>query len=165
MYRPFLILCSVLVSLAVEAGAQATVRVEPSKLQGPRILEEQTASAVLRDYLQSWKTLHAALERNQAGLLDRDFVGTAKDKLSETIAQQAANGISTVYQDQAHDIQIVFYSPEGLSVELIDKVTYQVQVVDHGKPVSVQPVESRYVVVMTPAEIRWRVRVFQTQSE
>ena len=61
-------------------------------------------------------------------LLDADFVGAAKDKLAETIQQQAALGIRTRYQDRAHDIQIIFYSPDGLSIELKDKVDYDVQV-------------------------------------
>jgi hypothetical protein len=42
-------------------------------------------------------------------------------------------GIRTRYRDLSHDLQIVFYSPEGLSVELTDKVEYEVQLIDHDK--------------------------------
>jgi len=146
-------------------AAQADVRVEPSHLQGPRQLEEQTQSAAVRNYLQAWQTLGTALDRNDIALLDKDFVGTARDKLAETIQQQAALGIHTRYQDKSHDIKIVFYSPEGLSIELTDDVQYDVQMLDHDKLQTTQQVRARYIVVLTPAEVRWRVRVFQAQPE
>jgi hypothetical protein len=146
-------------------AAQADVRVEPSHLEGPRALQEQTQAAAIRDYLQAWRTVNAALDSNNAGLLDRDFAGTARAKLAEAIQQQSALGIHTRYQDKSHDIQIVFYSPEGLSIQLTDDVQYDVQVLDHEKVQTTQQVRARYIVVLTPAEVRWRVRVFQAQFE
>ena len=144
---------------------QATVRVEPSNLQGPRTLEEQTASSVIRDYLESWQSLRGALAQNRTDLLDLDFVGTAKDKLADTLHEQAKLGIHTRYRDRAHDLRIVFYSPDGLSVQLTDNVEYDEQVIDHDKILATQRVHARYIVVMTPAEMRWRVRIFQAQPE
>ena len=88
-------------------------------------------------------------------------MGVAKEKLADTIRQQAALGIRTHYQDRAHDLQIVFYSPEGLSIELTDTVEYDVQVIDHDKSQMTQRVHAHYIVVLTPAEVRWKVRVFQ----
>jgi len=155
-------------AVAVSSGfcaAQPDVRVEPSHLQGPRALQEQTQSAVIRDYLRAWKTMDSALDRNDPGVLDRDFVGTARDKLADAVQQQTAAGIHTHYQDKSHDIQIVFYSPEGLSIELTDTVQYDVQVLDHDRVQTTQQVSARYIVVLTPAEVRWRVRVFQPQFE
>lgn len=143
----------------------ALVRVEPSNLHGPRPLQQQTATAAIRDYLESWQSLRAALEQNRANLLDPDFVGTARDKLTNTIHEQAAQGVHTRYQDRSHDLQIVFYSPEGLSIQLIDNVEYDEQVFDHDKVLTTQHVRARYVIVLTPAEMRWRVRVFQAQPE
>ena len=64
------------------ATAQAAVRVEKADLKGSRPLEEQTASAVIHNYLQSWQTLQSALDQNRADLLDSDFVGDARDKLA-----------------------------------------------------------------------------------
>jgi hypothetical protein len=144
---------------------QPTVRLEPTNLQGPRVLNDQTKAAVVRDYLQAWQSARAALEQNRADLLNRDFVGTAKDKLTDTIHDQVTMGISTRYLDQSHDLQIVFYSPEGLSVQLVDNVEYEIQVADHGKNQATQKMRARYVVVMTPAEVRWRVRIFQGGPE
>ena len=161
MLRSTLFVCTVFMAVSGFASAQATVRVEPATPQSPRPLPEQTGTAAIRDYLQSWQSLKAALEQNRADLLDPAFVGTARDKLTGTIQQQVALGIRTRYQDSAHDIQIVFYSPEGLSIELTDRVEYDVQVLDHDRVNTIQHISARYVIVLTPAEVRWRVRVFQ----
>lgn len=147
------------------AGDQPTVRVEPSDLQGPRPLQEQTAKAVVRDYLESWQSLSKALQQNRPDLLDRDFIGDAREKIAGTIKEQAAAGLHTVYRDRSHDVKILFYSPEGLSVELADTVEYDVNVMNQDKSLATKQVRSRYIVVLTPTEVRWRVRIFQSQPE
>lgn len=156
--------CTLALPLAVWAE-QPSVREEPPQLQGSRPLEKQTETAVIRDYLESWQSFRAAMDRNQPELLDPDFVGTAHDKLADTISEQVKAGIHTQYQDRSHDLQIVFYSLEGLSIQLIDTVEYDQQVFDHDKPLATQHVRSRYIVVLTPAETRWRVRIFQAAAE
>jgi hypothetical protein len=158
-------MCSILAMTFPLRADQPNVRVEPPKLQGPRQLSDQTQTAVVRDYLEAWQSVGEALQQNRADLLNRDFVGTAKDRLSDTIHDQVTMGISTRYLDLSHDLQIVFYSPEGLSVQLVDNVEYEVQVLDHGKTQATQKMRARYVVVMTPAEVRWRVRIFQAETE
>ena len=163
MPKSFLTVLCLLAAAAVVASAQTSVRVEPSNLQGPRPLSEQTAKSVVRDYLQAWQSLGSALDQNRSDLLDPAFVGTARDKLGGTVQQQVALGIRTHYQDRAHDIQIVFYSPEGLSIELTDMVEYDVEILDHGKVKATQHATARYLIVLTPAEVRWRVRVFQAE--
>jgi hypothetical protein len=147
------------------AANQPSVRVEPSHLEGPRQLAPQTAAAVVRDYLESWQGMAAALEQNSADLLDENFVGSAHDKLADTIHQQAAMGIHTRYQDLSHDLQIVFYSPEGLSIQLVDNVEYDEQVFLADKTLATKRMRARYVVVLTPSEVRWRVRVLQADRE
>jgi hypothetical protein len=161
MLKPLSILCSVLCASASLAAAQASVRVEPASLEGPRPLQEQTATAAVRDYLESWTSLREALKQNRADLLNRDFVGDAKDKVTDAIQQQSNLGLRTIYQDRSHDLQIVFYSPDGLSIELTDKVEYDVQLLVNDKVQATQRQQARYIVVLTPAEVRWRVRVFQ----
>ncbi len=161
MFKSLLIVLACFASGSLNCIGQVTVRVEPANLQGPRALSEQTSKAVVRDYLQAWQSLASALEENRPALLDSDFVGVAKDNLKSTIQQQIVMGIQTRYQDRTHDIQIVFYSPEGLSVEMTDRVDYEMQIIDHGKVKTTQHVTTRYLIVVTPAEVRWRVRVFQ----
>ena len=165
MLKRVLVVLMVLSAAAALAGAQPSVQVETPHLDGPRNLADQTANAVVKNYIESWESLRAALSANRPDLLDRDFVGTARQRFGETIQQQAKAGVTTTYKDRSHDIQIVFYSPEGLSVELVDSVEYDVQVSSKGKLMATQPVHSRYVVVMTPTEVRWRVRVLQAESE
>jgi hypothetical protein len=162
MVRSFLILCAVFAATSGLASPQENVRVEPADLQGPRPLQKQTGEAAIRDYLRSWRSMSSALEQNRADLLDADFVGVAREKLGGTIRQQAALGIRTRYQDRGHDLQIVFYSPDGLSIELKDTAEYDVQLIDHDKSQMKQRVRTHYIVVLTPAEVRWKVRVFQS---
>jgi hypothetical protein len=158
-------LCAV-AAAGMSAGlAQATVHVGAPDVTGTRPLQEQTATAAVRNYLEAWESLKTALGQNRVDVLDRDYVGTAKDKLSDTVRQQDAAGIRSNYQDLVHDIKIVFYSPEGLSLELTDRVEYEVQVVDHDKSVVTKKMGARYLVVMTPAETRWRVRVLQAVTD
>lgn len=146
---------------AVASSAQADVHVMPPDPSGTQVLQQATAAAAVRNYLQAWEGFRTAFEQNQSSLLDRDFIGAAKDKLVQTIQQQSALGIRTIYQDRSHEIQIVFYSPDGLSLELVDDVAYDVQVIDHEKQSGTEHVKARYVAVMTPTETKWRVRVFQ----
>lgn len=172
MVKPMLALSAMLMSAAALSAAAATaaaqasepsVQVQPAHLQVPRPLAEQTEKAVIRDYLRSWKAMSAALEQNAPGRLNADFIGTAKDKLTETIHEQAAAGIHTRYDDQSHNVQIVFYSPDGLSVELVDNVEYEMRIFDHDHLVTTHPEQARYIVLLTPAEVSWRVRVLQTE--
>jgi hypothetical protein len=165
MPRTLPILCACLAAAAGYAAAQANVRIEPSHLEGPRVLQQQTADAAIRDYLQSWQSMGAALEQNRADLLNADFAGAARSEVAGAIQQQAALGIRTRYQDRSHDIQIVFYSPEGLSIELTDTVEYDVQILDHDKPLSTQQVRARYIAILTPSEVSWRVRVLQANPD
>lgn len=165
MRKLMLVICSVFAAALPLSASGPSVRVAPTDLQGPRTLNEQTRSAVIRGYLDAWQSAAAALQQNRPELLDRNFVGTAKDKLTDTIHDQVTTGISTRYLDRSHDLQILFYSPEGLSVQLVDNVEYDVQVVDKGKVQTTQKAHARYVVVMTPAEVRWRVRIFQGEPE
>jgi hypothetical protein len=165
MLKSALILCMVFAAASSIGSAQASVHVEPPNLQGPRPLPEQTATAAIRDYLQSWQSFKAALDQNRADLLDPAFVGTARDKLTQTVQKQSSLGIRARYEDRSHDLQIVFYSPEGLSIELTDKVEYDVEVLDHDRVKTTQHLSARYVIVLTPSEVRWRVRVFQAVAE
>ena len=163
--RLILVGCSVFLAIFVLGSDQPAVRVDAPDSVGPRVLEKQTATAVIRDYLQAWRSLSAALDKNRTNLLDPNFVGAAKEKLAETIQEQAKLGIQTRYRDVAHDLRVVFYSPEGQSIQLLDTVEYDVQVLDHRTVQATQHVRTRYVAVLTPTEVRWKVRVFQAEPE
>ena len=163
MLRSLIIATAFAAASSAFAADEPTVHVQPPHLQGPRELQDQTAKAVVQDYLDSWKSMSKALDQNRPDLLDRDFVGAAKDKLADTIKKQKAADVHTTYRDRSHDVQILFYSPEGLSIQLADNVEYDVQLTSGGKSLGTQQVKKRYIVVLTPSEVRWRVRIFQSE--
>jgi len=165
MKKSLVLVCSLFAAILSLGADQPTVRVERSDAVGPRALEKQTEAAVIRDYLQAWSSLSDALEQNRADLLDQGFIGTAREKLAGTIRQQGGLGIHTRYREDVHDLQLVFYSPEGLSIQLVDTVEYDVQILDGKKAQTAQHVRARYVAVLTPTEVRWKVRVFQAEPE
>jgi hypothetical protein len=148
-------------ALMLSGATQPTVKVAPMDSVGPRPVEAQTRTSVVRDYLQAWQTLDAAMQTNRPALLDGYFVGFAKEKLMDAVTQQQALGIETAYRDASHDLQVVFYSPEGLSIQLLDNVEYDMEIRDHGKTIGTQHVRTRYVAVLSPTESKWKVRVFQ----
>lgn len=165
MKKPLFIVGLLFAAILALGSDQPAVHVGPTDSVGPRPLEKQTETAVIRDYLQAWRSMSAALEQNRADLLDPDFIGTAKEKLAGTIRDQGKLRIHTLYQDTAHDIQLVFYSPEGLSIQVVDTVEYDVQILDGDAVVTTQHVRARYVAVLTPTEVQWKVRVFQAEPE
>jgi len=165
MKQPLFIACLLFAAMFALGLDHPVVRVESADAAGPRTLDKQTESAVIRDYLEAWGSFSGAFEQNQAALLDRDFTGSAREKLAGTIREQAKMGIHTRYQDSAHDLQLVFYSPEGLSIQLIDTVEYDVQIVDGQQVLPTQHVRAHYVAVLTPTEVRWKVRVFQADPQ
>jgi hypothetical protein len=154
-----------LAALTISAVEQSAVRVADTASVGPRTLEPQTQSAVVRDYLAAWRSLSHALDSNDAALLDTDFTGIAREKLSDTVASQQKLGLRTLYQDRKHNINLVFYSPEGLSIQLLDTVEYDVQVLDHDKLQATQHLRTQYLAVLTPTEVRWKVRILQSAPE
>lgn len=165
LWKPSLFMGLILAALLLSGFDQPAVRIEPANSAGPRPLEKQTETAVIRDYLQGWESMRKALDQNRVDLLDANFVGVAKEKLADSIREQDKLGMATRYRDYSHDIALVFYSPEGLSIQLIDKVEYDVEILDHGQIQGAQRVHSRYVAVLTPTEVRWKVRVFQAEPE
>ncbi len=149
--------------LLMPAFAQSNFRVESSAV-GPRTLEAQTGTAVVRDYLEAWQGMSRALQANRAELLDADFIGIAKEKLANTIHQQQQIGVQTLYKDESHHIKLVFYSPEGLSIQLLDDVDYEVTVTGAQKLAATQHLRARYVAVLSPTESRWKVRILQSDA-
>ncbi len=160
-----LVIALIFLTIPTFLFSQSSLRVEPVKLTGPRELQEQTKDGSDSGLSGSMEEFQCSPESKPDGSFGRGFCGIAKDKLKETIKQQSALGLHTHYQDVSHDLQIVFYSPEGLSIEMTDKVEYDMQVFDHDKNLATQHVSARYVVVLTPSEVKWRVRVFQAMPE
>src|SRR5205085_10543962 len=118
----------VLAVLLCSGDEKPSVQVASMDSVGPRPVEEQTRSGVVRDYLQAWQTMNSAFSENRPELLDAYFLGAAKERLGETIREQRNLGIETLYRDRSHKLQASFYSPEGLSIQLLDDVEYEMEV-------------------------------------
>jgi hypothetical protein len=147
--------------LLFSSSGGPAVQVEAMDSVGPRKIEDQTQASVIRAYLGAWRSLNQAMTQNRPDLLDPYFVGRARQKLAGTIRAQQSLAIRTTYQDTSHHIRVIFYSPEGLSIELIDDVEYNVHVRNGEQSLGSTPVRTRYVAVLTPTESKWKVRVFQ----
>jgi len=142
------------------ADSQPSITLNTSGV-APRQVEDATQKAVARDYAAAWQTMTRALEQNRADLLDANFIGTAGDKLKETIRQQEKAGLHRRYVDRGHKVQAMFYSTEGSALELCDTAELQIQLLDGNKVVTSQDVTAHYIVLMTAAENSWKVRVLQ----
>jgi hypothetical protein len=152
-------------SMFAHAGEQPVVHVEVAQSFGPRTLEDQTKSAVVRDYLKCWQSMSQGFQENDPAALDSAFTGIAKEKLTNVITQQQKLGITTNYRDHSHNLKFIFYSPEGLSIQLVDDAEYDVEFSDHGKIQSTQRVKARYVAVLSPTEVSWKVRILQADAD
>lgn len=128
---------------------------------GPRELEDQTRSAIQREYATAWASMTEALGQNRTDKLGRSFVGTALDALKRRVDQQQKNGLSTKLDDRSHKIEMVFYSPEGTAIELRDTVDLEQQTMDGSKSVASDNRKQQYVVIFTLVEDKWKVRTLQ----
>jgi hypothetical protein len=86
-------------------------------------------------------------------------------RLTDTVASQRSAGLSSRYGSQSHNLQAVFYAPEGDVIELHDTAEFQLQVMDGGKVVHEEHVVRHYVVLMTPGADRWIIRQLQAVSQ
>jgi hypothetical protein len=116
---------------------------------------------VARDYAAAWKSFSQALEQNRADLLNANFVGVAREKIGQVIADQQKNGLRSRYIDRGHNAQVIFYSVDGSSMQIRDTAQFEIQLLDGEKVVSSETATINYVALLTPAENSWRVRVLE----
>ncbi len=128
---------------------------------GPREVEEQTQRAIVRDYGAAWNSMARALDSNDPGALGELWVGFARQKLLDAIAQQKAAGLRVRYIHRGHKLEGAFYSPEGSALELHDTAQLEMQTLDDGTVIDSQQVTAHYLVVMTPTADHWQVRILQ----
>lgn len=127
----------------------------------PREIEETTQKALARDYATAWQRMTEALDQNRADLLGANFIGTADDKLTAAIQEQAKAGLHQHITDQGHSVDAVFYSPEGSAIELHDTAHLQIDVMDGSKVIHTENATVHYVALLTAAENSWKVRVLE----
>jgi hypothetical protein len=130
----------------------------------PRPIEDLTAKSIPRDYALAWQTLAQALTDNKAGLLDAYFTGLAKQDFAQRINSQIKSGLQTRYTDRGHRLDALFYSPAGDVMELRDHAQFDMQLLDAGKVIYEEPVNTDFIVLMTPGADRWLVRQLQATN-
>jgi hypothetical protein len=142
------------------ADTKPAVHLDFSKA-APREVEDTTQQAVVRDYTAAWKGLSTALAHNSLAPLNENFTGFALNKLTERVKEQQQNGLSTRIIDHGHQVEAVFYSPDGSAVELKDTASLETQVLDGGNIIHSDQAQVHYYAVLTGAEDRWKVRVLE----
>lgn len=132
---------------------------------GPRSIEELTSKVITRDYAFAWQTMAEALEQNRPDLLDGYFTGTAKQDLTQRIADQKKTDVRVRYLDHGHKLDAIFYSPAGDAMQLRDHANLEVNVMDGQKVIHSEQVNLQYIVLMTPGADRWLVRDLEVAPE
>ena len=146
------------------ADSSVQVAFDASKA-APRQVEALTERSILRDYKFAWTILAQALESNSLAPLNGSFTGSASTWLAETVKNQQHVGLTSHYSNQNHQLEAVFYAPEGDVIELHDTATYDLQIFDGSKSIHDEHVTVHYVVLMTPGADRWVIRQLQSTPQ
>lgn len=128
----------------------------------PREVNETVQQAVVRDYASAWQALELALADNNPDALHDGFIGFAQDRLVQRIQDQQKSGLRMRIVDRGHQVDAVFYSPEGAAIELRDSATLETQILDGETIIHAERTHLRYYAILTGAEDRWKVRVLES---
>ena len=128
---------------------------------GPREVEDTVQLSIQRDYAEAWHSMEAALDSGDASRLNQYWVGIAHDKLAEKVQDEVQTNVRVRYQDKSHQLQAIYYPTDGAALLLHDNAEVELQVLDSGKLVHSETLHQKYVVLMTPGQDRWFVRVLQ----
>jgi len=145
-------------SAAADAAPQVTLNASKAT---PRQVEPLTERAVLRDYKSAWTSLTQALASSSLDPLNGLFEATADKWLTDAVKDQQSSGLSRRYLNQNHQVDAVFYSPEGDVIELHDTAEYDLEILDGSKTIHNEHVIVHYVVLMVPGAERWVIRHLQ----
>lgn len=129
---------------------------------GPRQMEPTLEQSIPRDYAKAWQSLSAALEGCDPASLEQYWVGIAHDKFQRMVEDQARTGIQVRYRDISHHLQPLFYPTDGAALLLNDNAQIEITVLKSGNVIHRETRSERYLVLMTPAQDRWLVRVLQS---
>jgi hypothetical protein len=161
-------------SLVFAAGALAIAQSSPAVQLpavhldadglAPRSIEELTGTTIARHYALAWRDLAAALESGRAEGLGEEFVGFAKDHLTQRVAEQNQAGVHLRIVDHGHHLKALFYSSDGTAMQLLDQAQLEIQTFDGNRLLDTQNEPHEYMVLMTPGADRWYVRDLEEVS-
>ncbi len=155
------LLASVAVPATTHAAPPAPIQTFDASGVTPRAVEDTTSLSIQRDYSHAWKSLVSALEENRGELLNENFTGTARQQWQDAIRTQKQNGLSRKIVDHGHTVRVTFYSLDGSALEATDTADLEIQYREGGKVISTERVQAHYLVVLTPAENSWKLRMLQ----
>jgi len=147
-------------ALAADSGPNINVTLKSEGVQ-PREVEDTTEKAIVRDYAASWKAIENGLANDDLNALDAGLVGFARDRFGDAIADQKKTGVKIRYTDKGHQIEAVFYSSDGSSMQLRDTATLTREVLDGDKVVSRDEITAHYIAIMAVTEDRWKLRALE----
>lgn len=128
---------------------------------GPRAIEQLTGTNITRAYSNGWQAMEQALEQNRPELLNDQFTGFAKDRLSQRIGDQQRNGLHVKIVDGGHRVKALFYSLDGDAMQLMDDAQLEVQIFDGSRLIYSESTQHQYLVLMTPGADRWYIRYLE----
>jgi hypothetical protein len=131
----------------------------------PRQVDEAVQQAITRDYAAAWQALASAVDTNNPGALNENFVGLALDRLTQRIRDQKSLGLKTRIVDHGHKVEAIFYSVDGSAMELRDTASIETQVLEGNTVIHSDRAQLQYYAVMTGAEDHWKVRVLESAPE
>jgi hypothetical protein len=149
-----------LVRRVFAADAKPNVVLKTDAAQ-PRELEDSTAKAITRDYAAAWNALAAGLANNDVNALDAGLVGFARDQFAAAIADQKQSGLKVRYTDRGHQVEAIFYSPDGSAMQLRDTAKLTREILDGDKVLRRDELTAHYLAIMSVAEDRWKLRSLQ----
>jgi hypothetical protein len=128
----------------------------------PRQVDDTVQQAITRDYSSAWQAMETALAGNNTAPLGENFIGFALDKITQRIKDQQQAGLKTRIVDRGHNVEAIFYSPDGSAIELKDTAILDTEILGGETVIHSSRAQVQYFVVMTGAEDRWKVRVLQS---
>ncbi len=164
MMRLFPVAASVIAACVLTLAQSAPqVHLDADGLE-PRPIEELTGTSIARNYATAWREMAGALESSDGEKIGDGFVGVAKDRILQRIAEQKQTGVRVRIVDHGHRVKAVFYSSDGTAMQLVDRAQLEIQTFDGNKLLDTQNSVHQYIVLMTPGADRWYVRDLEEVS-
>jgi hypothetical protein len=164
MAATLLWLCGAPLLRHIRADSKPAVQLNADQA-APRQVDEGVQQAIARDYAAAWQALAVAVDTNNPGVLNENFVGLALDKLTQRIRDQQSLGLKTRIIDRGHKVEAIFYSIDGSAMELRDTASIETQILEGNTVIHTDRAQIVYYAVMTGAEDHWKVRVLESHKE
>ena len=142
-------------AFAADNGPAVTLKTDGAQ---PREVEDSTGKAIVRDYATAWKAIENGLGNDDVNALDAGLVGFARDQYAAAIDDQKKTDLKVRYTDKGHQVEAVFYSPDGSAMQLRDTAKLTREVLDGDKVLSHDEITAHYFAIMAVTDDHWKLR-------